>query len=345
MTDVKAHQADRFVRSPPRDLTAALFYGTDPGVVAERAGHLAATIVRLSKEPSDILRVDESDLAADPDRLAIELRTIPMFGGRKIVRLALATLNRAELAIELLTGEPLAGFLIVEAGNLKPDAKLRRAFADAANAAAIACYPDDAQSLGPLVDEVLEPYRIEIDADARTDLIGRLGADRALSRMEIEKLALYAGAGGRIALTDVEAVVGDAAEQALDQVVGAVCSGDAAAALAQFDRSIDAGESPQTVLILLQRHLIRLQQMSASVAAGKSADQLVRSARPPLPFRQQQAVAGQLRLWDVERLGRAIGTIHEATAASRLTSILERQIVERALLAVAGRARRGGGQG
>ena len=34
--DIKAHQADAFVRAIPANVTAALFYGPDAGLVSER---------------------------------------------------------------------------------------------------------------------------------------------------------------------------------------------------------------------------------------------------------------------------------------------------------------------
>ena len=69
-------------------------------------------------------------------------------------------------------------------------------------------------------------------------LLSRLGADRALSRAEIEKLALYASGKGKIEEADVEAAVGDAAELAIDRVVLAAGSGRLEAALNECDRCV-----------------------------------------------------------------------------------------------------------
>ena len=53
----------------------------------------------------------------------------------------------------------------------------------------------------------------------------RLGADRALSRGEVEKLALYAHGRGTVEVDDVEAIVGDASELALDKIPLATAAG------------------------------------------------------------------------------------------------------------------------
>ena len=56
-------------------------------------------------------------------------------------------------------------------------------------------------------------------------LQSRLGADRALSRAEIEKLALYCLGRRAVTLEDVESIVGDAADLALERIAEAAAEG------------------------------------------------------------------------------------------------------------------------
>ena len=86
MVAVKAHQAQAFLSSPDPKIRAVLFFGSDAGLVSERAQALARAAAARFDPPGELLRLDESDLDADADRLAVELGTVPMFGGPKIVR-------------------------------------------------------------------------------------------------------------------------------------------------------------------------------------------------------------------------------------------------------------------
>ena len=63
-----------------------LFYGTDAGLVSERAAALAKSLAARDDPPGEIIRVDDASLEDDPDRIFVELQTAPMFGGAKIVR-------------------------------------------------------------------------------------------------------------------------------------------------------------------------------------------------------------------------------------------------------------------
>ena len=330
--DVKANQAERFLKSPPRDLAAILFYGSDPGLVSERAGVLSKQLADDPKSPGEIIRLDDADLAGDPGRLGVELRTLPMFGGRKIVRLRAEARLRPELIADLLDGSLLAGVLVVEGGNLKADSKLRALFMSASTAAAVACYPDDTKSLGQLIAEVAAEHSLVMPAEVREHLSSLLGADRTQSRNEIEKLALYAGRGATVTLDDVDATIGDASELGLDQIANAVANANTTEALTTFDRAVSSGESPQTVILVLLRHLMRLHMLTAAVAAGKPLDGVIRSLRPPLHFKAEPAVRAALRSWSVPRLSEAIFLVQQAAKASRLSSILERELTEHLIL-------------
>ena len=332
--DIKAAQADRFLKTPPRDLAVVLFYGSDPGLVSERAGALAKSLADDPKAPGEIIRLDETDLAGDPDRLGVELRTIPMFGGRKIVRLRAESRLKPELIGDLLDGAPLAGVLIVEGGNLKADSKLRAAFVGASNAAAVACFPDDDKSLMALVAEVAAAHKLTLTGEVRDHLVGLLGADRTLSRNEIEKLALYTGEGATVTAEDIDAVVGDASALGLDRIAHAAAAGKVLDALSTFDRAVASGESPQSVILALLRHFMRLHMLAAAVAAGKPIDGAIRSLRPPLHFKAQPLVQAELRSWPLDRLTQAIGLVQRAAKASRLSGALERELTERLLMDV-----------
>jgi DNA polymerase-3 subunit delta len=334
--DIKAGHADRFLKSVPKDMAAVLFYGGDAGLVSERGERLAKALAGDPRNPGEVIRITEQDLSDNPERLAVELKTIPMFGGRNVVRVLAHGLSKPDLFAGLIDGERLEAFLIVEAGNLKPDSKLRSLFASARTAAAVACYADDGAALGMLVDEVIRGHGLSIEPQAREHLISLLGADRTLSRNEVEKLALYAGKGATIGIEDVDSIVGDASEQAIDRIVMPAASGKAAAALRELDKASASGDSPQAVLLSLLRHLQRIAQVRAAIDGGRPAEAAAGALRPPLHFKIKDEFMVQVKAWDADRLRRALALAFEAQKAARLNSRLEREITERVVMEVAG---------
>jgi DNA polymerase-3 subunit delta len=330
MVAIKAHQAEAFLKAIERVPPAVLFYGTDAGLVSERASALARRLAE--REAGELLRLDDADLESDPARISIELQTMPMFGGRKIVRAAAGRRVNAGALKPLVESGNLEGFLIVEAGNLRPDEALRTLFEKSARAAAVACFPDEARDLDALIGEVLGAANMKIAPEARKLLIARLGADRALSRAEVQKLAIFARGKSLIEEADVDAAVGDAAEMALDRIVLAAASGRAADAITECDRSVAGGESAQSVIAALQRHFLRLHRLRGGYDGGRSLDDVLRSLRPPPHFKQKAALEQQCRDWSLAGLNAALARIGEAAKAARLNSALESTLAERLLL-------------
>jgi DNA polymerase-3 subunit delta len=345
MVAIKTHQAEAFLGTLARLPRAVLLYGGDAGLVLERSAELAKRLAAQDDPPGEILRLDDASLEEDPDRLFVELKTMPMFGGRKIVRANTGRRITAASLRPLVEDPALEGYLIVEAGNLRPEEALRSLFERSATAAAIACFPDEARELEAVVREVLATAQLQITPDALRLLLGRLGADRALSRAELEKLVLYVSGKGTIDQDDVDAAVGDAAELAMDRVVLAAGSGRLEAALSECDRCLASGESAQAVIAALQRHFLRLHGMRSAFDSGRALEDILRQQRPPLHFKRKGIIEQQCRSWSLAALNAALASIAGAAKAARLNSGIGEILAGKLIidLAAIGREARSGG--
>jgi DNA polymerase III subunit delta len=339
MVSVKAQNIASFLASASKATGPILLYGPDAGLVSERAIRLAQRLAQSENPQGEVVRVDDGDLEQNPDHLSLELLTVPMFGGRKIVRAIAGRRINTALLKPLVDGPPLAGSLIVEAGDLKPTDGLRALFDKSAVGTAVPCYADEARDLSGMIAEVLEAAKLTISPEAQQQLMARLGADRALSRSEVDKLALYAAGKGTIDIDDVEAVVGDAAELAMDRVVNAAALGQAARALVECDRAFAAGENPQSLIAATQRHLTRLHRTRTAIDSGRSLDEVIRNMRPPLHFKQRQTFETQCRQWSAGRLDKALSCVAAAAKSARLNASLEAVLAEQLLIEVSALAK------
>lgn len=335
MVAVKSQQAAQFLKSIEPRIVAILVYGDDAGLVSERARAAAEGFAARSKPPGELLRIEDSDLDGDPDRLHTELRTVSMFGGARVVRTSTSRKINAQFLKPLLEPGAMTGTLVVEGGSLRRDDAMLKLFEGSSLAASIACYPDEARDLDAVVREAISAAGVEMATDARQLLVSRLGADRALSRAEIDKLLLYAHGEKQISVEDVEAVVGDASEMAIDGILMAASGGNGRKAIMELDRAVASGESPQGILVMTLRHFQRLHRLRAQLEQGRSFEDASRSMRPPLPFKARAALEAQLRNWDLARLDRAIAAIARTAKDARLMSALEATLAERLMLELA----------
>jgi DNA polymerase-3 subunit delta len=330
-----------YLRKPDARARATLLYGPDQGLVRERAEALVRGVVPDPKDPFRLASLSAAELADDPARLADEAAAIPFFGGRRAIRVS-GVGDRAVAAIENFLAAPPAGdaLVVIEAGDLSPRSTLRRLFEDADNAAAIACYADAPEALEELIEQVFVQAGHRIDAEAVDYLKANLGADRGLTRSELDKLVTYMGSKpATVRLADAEAVVGDSGASKIDDICFAATAGDSVAVEKAFGRAIGEGESPVSILRAAQRHLQRLQILVDTVARGASARDAVQRLRPPVIFIVASRLQPQIQLWDEARARRAIELLTDAEIDCKSTGLPDEAICRRVLLAIASAAR------
>jgi DNA polymerase-3 subunit delta len=335
MVALKSSGAARFLKSPDPACRAVLVYGPDAGLVSERASALAEMFAPKGRGSTEVVRLDDRDFVDDPARLEVELRTKPMFAERSIIRVTAGQrLDAASLKGTL--AEPSENFLIVEAGNLRPDSGLRKVFEKDKTAVALPCYSDE-RALAGMIDDELAEAGLSIDADARTYLMTRLGADQALSRSEVAKLALYAAGGETISADDVQAIVGDAAETALENFVYAASGGDPAVALRELQRLAAAGTDNAAALAALGRHFTQLHRIASAQSGGGSFEDAVKSLRPRPHFKREPVFLVHCKRWGATRLAQALPLIQDAIKRTRKSPDLEGLFAERLVLKLASR--------
>lgn len=340
MVAVKAGDVERVLANPDPSVAVFLIYGPDTGLVSERAQRTAARAVAGSDDPFQLVRLEGDDLASDPLRLADEANTIGLFGGKRAIRVSATSRNIVPALTPVLSTPPQDAIIIVEAGDLQRSSPLRTLCERSPVAVALPCYPDAARDIGTLIDEIMRENGLSIDREARTMLIGLLGGDRAASRNEIHKLALYAHGKGTVTPDDVEAVVGDVSAMAIDAVVDSAFSGDLPELDHSFSRLMSEGFDAGVLLGFAMRHGLSLAQARIGMeSSGESASSATAGMRG-LHFKRKAAVEKHLRLWTAADLAKAGANLTMATATVRRNAGLGSEIALKALWSVAVAARR-----
>src|ERR1700712_5624017 len=284
MVALRGKEIDAFLARPDSGRPIILLYGPDAGLVRERAEALLASAVDDPNDPFSLVRLDGDDLSAGPSRLVDEAMTVPLFGGRRAIRVRAGSRSFAS-GIDTLAGSPLKDCrIVIEAGELRPESPLRKACERARTAVAIACYPDTERDLAKLIDDELRLSKLRIAPDARATLTALLGGDRQASRNELRKLALYAHGTGEVTLDDVMAVVADASELKIDPIVDGAFAGNANAVETEFAKAMVAGTYPGMIISAAQRQAAWLHKTALAIADGTPASVWLESGFISAPF-------------------------------------------------------------
>jgi DNA polymerase III subunit delta len=336
---IAPRQLAAFLQRPDPELRAVLLFGSDAGLVRERAAAIACSVCPDPGDPFRVAELAGAALLSDPARLADEAAQLSLVGGRRVVRVRDIADAHARLFTGFLAAMPGEALVVAEAGELSGSSALRRAFEAAPRAAAIGCYPDAPRDRAQVIRQTLAAHRVSASADATGYLVDHLGEDRLATRSELEKLALYVGDGGRVELDDALAVVGDQAALELDDAVMAAADGDPARLDRALGRVLLEGESPVTVVRAVLRHLQRLHAMAARRGPAGSVDDVMRTARPPIFFKHQDSVRHQLGIWSEPALRAALRRLATAEIAIKTTGMPAETLCREALVTVARAAR------
>lgn len=344
MVALKAAEIESYIaaRAPARPI--ALVFGPDAGLVSERTDAIVRTAVDDPDDPFGLVRLDGDELAGDPSRLIDEANTVPLFGGRRAIRVKAGGRDFSSALAMLVADPPRDCRIVIEAGDLRRNAPLRTLCERAKTVAVIACYLDGERELGRLIDEEMRAADLAIGADARAALLPLLGGDRRASRNEVRKLALYARGKREIDVDDVFAVVADASGLVLDAIVDAAFAGRAGDLEVQLGKARAAGIAPGRIVAAALIQATQLHRARTGIESGtptaEAVDQVVSKAQ----FRRRGTIEAALTIWPAARLERVMAELATAALEARRLSGslagLADPVVSRTLLTIAMAARR-----
>lgn len=323
---------ETFLRDPGRT-RAVLLYGDDVGLIRERAGRLVRAVAGASDDPFRVIELERDGAGAIP----AEMAALSLSGGRRVVRLREAG-DAATGPVQAALAGPGEALLVLEGPGLPAKSKLRALVDKLADAVSIGCYPAEGRALEQSIRAVLSSLQLGVDEDALGWLTGQLGADRAVTVSEVEKLALFVGPGGRVDIAAARECVGDLAGLSLEDALFAATSGEVAAADRALELALAEGAAAVQVARAGLGHVQRLQRARAAMAEGLSAGEATRAARPPLFGRRQPGFTLALTLWAAPALDWAAQRFWEAERACKHTGAPDLTIVRNAVAGVAQRA-------
>jgi DNA polymerase-3 subunit delta len=329
-----ARQVAGFLSEPGR-CRAVLFYGDDAGLIRERAEQLTR---KIAGSLSDAFQVVELQREGWP-RIVAEMSALSMMGGRRVVRVREVTDAVLEPVRAALKG-PGENLLILEGAELARG-KLRTFCDGHAETMSIGCYPEEGRALQDAIRGILAEAGASAEPEAVSWLAETVGGDRSIVRRELEKLALLAGAGGRVTIDMARDSTGAGAASTADAGLLAATAGDTQQADAAIEMAVSEGLAGVALLRIALGHLQKLHQARLRMETGLSATDAVGAMRPPVFFKAKSAMTASLQSWSAEALLAAIAEARAVEAACKQTGskpeLLSRRYI--AWLARQGQAR------
>jgi DNA polymerase-3 subunit delta len=328
-----AARIQAFLRDPG-ECRVVLLFGEDAGMIRDRAEALVRAIAGSLDDPFLVTELAREEIK----QLSGEAAGLSLIGGRRVVRVRDVTDAATDPVLALLKSRAPA-LVVLEGPTIASRSKLRTALEAAADGVAIGCYPEEGRALEETIRETLRANGAGVEPDALSWLSQHLGADRASTRSELEKLALYVGPGNRVDLDSAMTCVGDLAGLSLDDALFAATTGDVATADRALEAAVAEGAAPVQVLRAALGHLQKLHRARLAMEEqGLAAADAVKGIRPPVFYQKVGAFTRSLGLWPTATLSAAMAAMAEAERGCKRTGWPDQALCRNAVLTLARRS-------
>jgi DNA polymerase III delta subunit len=116
----------------------------------------------------------------------------------------------------------------------------------------------------------------DLEPNAARLLVERLGPRPIRLRTELERLALWAGQGGRVEMQDLESMVADTSEEAIWTLADAVVAGDEAETMRVAEVLVAQGEALPRIVYALAPRLRQALRAATELEAGGPAGEVAK---------------------------------------------------------------------
>jgi DNA polymerase III subunit delta len=223
-----------------------LISGTDAAKIEATRQRLRARAEREGGDGAlEVFEPSEGRGAPDHEALLAAIPAMSLMGTRRYL-LADGVekwRDKQQAAVaDAIAGELPPDLTLVLIARAKAPAKLLKAV-KAAKGEVYAFEAPKARDMPKALVADAQRLGFKLDPVAARLLVERMGPEPLRLRNELERLAVWAGAGGQVTAADIEAMIADTSEAAVWTLSDAVVDGDARTAMKVGEQLIEQGES------------------------------------------------------------------------------------------------------
>ena len=332
----KSVQIENYIKRPDEKIKAFLVYGSNDGLVLDTVKKIARSVCADLNDAFQVAELSGDDVAADFGKLYGEYNGQSLMGGRRVIMVRDAGNSLTKDLRKMLDGSNSENLLLLYANDLNKKSSLVKLAEDSDDMGCLPCYEDKNED----IYNVLKTMGLTFEPAAIQLLCSRLSGDRMINMAELEKLKTYMGAAKEVTPAIIMKVISDQSDSSTDDICYAVMEGDKVKADTLYNKYINEGNEPVSVIRALSYHVMKLLVCQAGIEKGEGLDKALQRLTPRLIFYRVEAFKQQLRLWNKDKILRALELLYDAEKDCKTTGMPAEDIVSMALLRLSGAAKR-----
>ena len=314
-------------------LSHILLHGSNQSEIKEKCGEAADLLCGpAGREEMRIIKLSESILLKDPEKLYTTIKTISFFPGKQIVIIEDAT-DKISKTLEntLVNWTPQDATIILISNNIKPTSSLRKMVESNPSAVSTAVY--DNQRNIEKIEELIETSKLII---LDKDILSFLKNPVSFSSMHsfvlfLEKLKAYKFSDpSPITFKDIDLLMTEQHGPDEFELLTCLASGDIENTIHLIRKLFTSGLKPNTLVNSVNKHFVLLHKLSVS---RHNLDFVLNSNFPPLFGNKRRQIIKHSEIWSTHKIERVISIITQlerkmrASPSIELNSLLERSFL------------------
>ena len=233
-----------------------------------------------------------------------------IFGNKASLIFSLSDLRVSSEIIKVITSQDLnIQNLIFKTGPIQKGLKIRKFFEDSSNCLIVPCYEDSLLEKKEVIIRVFKNENIEISPDHTDLLASLLSSERLNLTNELDKLVIYIKNTKKDIINALSILI-DNNSQDLNNLVNLLASKKRNDFWSGFLKVQQTFSDEIKFINIFSKHLEKILFVKDKILLGSTPLNAMKSLRPPIFFKQEEAFLSQIDLWNFQNLRRAIKESH-----------------------------------
>ena len=283
-----------------------LVYGSNQGYKAQ--------VIKDFFEKSfkgEISRFDESEILNNYDEFISSLINKSLFENYKLIVISRASEKIIKLINEILERNIEKIKIIINADNLEKRSKLRSLFEKKKELICIPFYEDNEKSLSLIAQNFFRQKRIKVSQEIINLIIGRSSGDRGNLINELNKIENLSITKKNINLEDVLILTNLSENYSVFELAENYLSKNKKQVSKILNENNFANEECVLILRTILNRSKRLLKLKESQNVTGNIDLTISSFKPPIFWKEKDALKKQIQLWSNEEVKKIIYKIND----------------------------------
>ena len=299
-----------------------LFYGENIGLLEDFKDK-----IKLKYNKSEIISLRQEEVLKNLESFQNEIMNMSLFNKSKIILIQEVSDKIAEIISEIsLENKEIRIFLF--SNILDKKSKLRNNFEKSKNADIIACYKDNEITIKKIISKKLQNYK-GITNEIIETISGNCSYDRSKLNKELDKIKIYFS-NKVVNLNDILKLLDPKLDDDFNIIKNSALNGQKTSTNKLLSSSLIEIEKIVLYLSLLNKRLEILKEISEK--SKTSLDIAVNQIKPPIFWKEKPFFLIQAKLWNKEKINKALKVIYDTEVKTKTNSDLNKKILLKKLL-------------